>query len=207
MALAKMPRFQFLPTRAPDRLTGTLGRAVARSGITANFISIVGFLGVLFSAWLITEERLVAAGIAFLAFSIFDMLDGAVARATDSASDYGAVLDAVLDRAAEAAMLGAIAWYFADRGEDWQGVATYLALFGSIAVSYMRARAEIDDIPMRGGLFRRQERIALLTAGLLFNGLTVVIVILAALTNFTALQRFYLIARELRARDAAAKGA
>jgi len=200
-------RVQFLPTKAPDWLAGPLGRAVGRLGITANFISLVGFAGVLFSAWLITEDRLVAAGFAFLAFSIFDMLDGAVARATNSASDYGAVLDAVLDRAAEAAMLGAVAWYFADRGEGWQGVATYLALFGSIAVSYMRARAEIDDIPMRGGLFRRQERIALLTIGLLFNGLTVVIVILAVLTNFTALQRFYVMAKELRSRDAAAKSA
>jgi len=201
-----MSRFQFLPTRAPDWLTGPLGRAVGRSGITANFISLVGFSGVLCAAWFITQDRLVIAGILFLAFSIFDMLDGAVARATNSASQYGAVLDAVLDRAAEVAMLGACAGYFSDRGEDWQSAATYLALFGSIAVSYMRARAEIDNIPMRGGLFRRQERIALLTIGLLFNGLTVVIVILAVLTNFTALQRFYGLAKQLRLQDAAHEG-
>ena len=58
----------------------------------------------------------------------------------------------------------------------------------------MRARAEVVGMPMRDGLFRRQERVALLGIGLVFNGLTVVMWPLAVLSNVTALQRFVILA-------------
>lgn len=164
-------------------------------------LSLVGVSGNVLAAWLVTEERLVLAAIVFLFFSVVDLFDGAVARATGTVSEYGAVLDAVLDRASECVLLAACGWYFADRGEHWQSVAAYCALFGSVAVSYMRARAEVVGLSMREGLFRRQERVALLTVGLLLNGLTVVIILLAVLANFTALQRFWMIARGLREMD------
>lgn len=164
-------------------------------------LSLVGFSGNVAAAWLVTQEALFAAGLVYLFFSAVDLLDGAVARATGKASEYGAVLDAVLDRASEALIIVACAWYFADRGEDWQSGAAFLALFGSVAVSYMRARAEVVGISMREGLFRRQERVAILGAGLLLNGLTVVIVVLAVLANLTALQRFATLMRSLRQAD------
>jgi CDP-diacylglycerol--glycerol-3-phosphate 3-phosphatidyltransferase len=65
-------------------------------------------------------------------------------------------------------------------------------------VSYVRARAEVLGVPMREGLFRRQERVVLLGGGLLLNGLTLVMWPLAILTNLTALQRFWMLARALR---------
>ena len=157
---------------------------------------------VLVAGWLIMQEALFWAGFVFLFFSALDLVDGAVARATGKASDYGAVLDAVLDRAAEVVILAACAWYFAGRGETVQCAVTYCALLGSVAVSYMRARAEVAGLSMREGIFRRQERVALLVIGLVFNGLTVVMWILAILANLTALQRFVLIARGLQAPEA-----
>ncbi len=113
------------------------------------------------------------------------------------ASPYGAVFDAVLDRASEALVLAGCAWYFGARGENVQSAVAYAALFGSVAVSYMRARAEVAGLSMREGLFRRQERVAVLGLGLLFNGLTAVIWLLAILSNFTALQRFAMLRRGL----------
>jgi len=172
-----------------------MGRAVGRTGVTPNMISLFGFAGNLVAAWLITQDMLLAAGIVYLVFSAIDMVDGAVARATGLASDFGAVFDAVLDRASEAIVLAACGWYFADRGEEVQAGVAYVALIGSVAVSYMRARAEVAGMTMRDGLFRRQERVALLGLGLLFNGLTVVIWVLAVFSNVTALQRFWLLAR------------
>ncbi|MDZ7728196.1 MAG: CDP-alcohol phosphatidyltransferase family protein [Dehalococcoidia bacterium] len=201
-----MPNFALLPTRLPEDLSGRLGSAVARTGLTPNMLSLIGFAGNVAAAWLVTREALLYAGLVYLFFSAVDLLDGAVARATGRASTYGAVLDAVLDRASEALLLVGCAWYFAERGEQWQVVAAYCGLFGSVAVSYMRARAEVAGFSMREGLFRRQERVALLGAGLLLNGLTVVVVILAVLSNFTALQRFAILARGLRAQDAAERG-
>jgi len=196
-----MPALNLLPQKLPRNIADPIGRAVARLGVTPNMISIFGFLGNGVAAWLIVDERLLWAGIVYLVFSALDFVDGAVARATNQASDYGAVLDAILDRASEAFVLVAVAWYFADRGEHVQSVLAFAALFGSVAVSYMRARAEIVGLSMREGLFRRQERVALLGIGLLLNGLTVVIAALAVLANITALQRFVLIGRGLRKMD------
>ena len=197
-----MPGLEILPRRIPQGMADRIGRGVGRLGITPNMISLFGLLGNVGAAYLVATEELIAAGLLFLFFSALDFVDGAVARATNTASAFGAVFDAVLDRVGEAALLVGIAWYFGDRGEYVQAGVTYAALFGSVAVSYMRARAEVMGLQMREGLFRRQERVVLLTIGLLLNGLTVVIWILAALANLTALQRFYLIARGLRAQDA-----
>jgi CDP-diacylglycerol--glycerol-3-phosphate 3-phosphatidyltransferase len=192
-----------LPQRLPHGFSDALGRAVAKTGLTPNMISLIGLAGNGAGAWLVATGRLLEAGIVFIAFSLFDLVDGAVARATGRATPFGAVFDAVLDRVSEALILAGCAWYFADRGEQIQAGVTYAALFGSVAVSYMRARAEVVGLSMREGLFRRQERVALLTVGLLFDGLTAVIWPLAILANLTALQRFWLIARGLRAIDSA----
>ena len=147
------------------------------------------------------EERLLIAGVVFLGFSAMDFVDGAVARATGKATPYGALLDAVMDRVGEALVLAACIWYFTERGEDVQAGFAYAALFGSIAVSYVRARGEALGVTTREGLFRRQERVVLLGIGLLANGLTVVIIILAVLANATALQRWGIIGKALRERD------
>jgi CDP-diacylglycerol--glycerol-3-phosphate 3-phosphatidyltransferase len=199
-----MPRLNVLPQKMPREIADPIGRAVARLGVTPNMVSLLGFAGNGLASWLIMREALLAAGIVYLFFSALDLVDGAVARATNQATAYGAVLDAVLDRASEALVLVACGWYFAGRGEEIQVALAGAALFGSVAVSYMRARAEIVGLSMREGLFRRQERVALLGIGLLFNGLTVVIVVLAVLSNLTAFQRLWMIARGLRAMDAEA---
>lgn len=187
-----------LPTRLPKGISDSIGRTVGGLGITPNAISLVGFGGNLLAAWLITQDQLLWAGGVYLFFSALDMVDGAVARATGLASPYGAVFDAVLDRASEALVLASCGWYFAERGEQVQAAFAYAAIFGSIAVSYMRARAEIAGMSMRDGLFRRQERVGLLTLGLFFNGLTVIVILLAVLANFTALQRFWMLRGGMR---------
>lgn len=187
-----------LPTRLPKNIQDGIGRSVGGVGITPNMISLVGFGGNVAAAWLITQDQLLWAGLVYLFFSALDLVDGAVARATGLASPFGGVFDAVLDRSSEAIVLAACAWYFAERGEQIQVAMTSAAIFGSIAVSYMRARAEVVGLSMREGLFRRQERVALLAIGLLFNGLTVIIALLAVLANITALQRFWMLRNGLR---------
>ncbi len=187
-----------LPTRLPAGFSEKLGRTVARTGITPNLISFLGLVGSVASAALIIGDHLVWAGIVFLVGSALDLVDGAVARATGTASPYGAVFDAVLDRAGEASVLAAAAWYFGHRGDEVGAVLCYLALFGSVTVSYVRARAEIDGMQMREGLFRRQERVAVLGIGLVLGFPAVAIGIIAALANLTALQRAWMLSTYLR---------
>ncbi len=194
-------RLRFLPERIPATASAAIGRRVGALGITPNMITLAGVVGSGVAAWLVTEERLIVAGAVFLGFSAMDFVDGAVARATGQATPDGALLDAVMDRVGEALLIAACIWYFAERGEDVQAGFGYAALFGSIAVSYVRARGEALGVATREGLFRRQERVILLGIGLLANGLTVVIIILAVLANLTALQRWIIIGKALRERD------
>ena len=194
-------KLRLLPERIPARTSEAIGRGVGALGITPNMITLAGVAGSGVAAWLILEERLLIAGVVFLGFSAMDFVDGAVARATGKATPYGALLDAVMDRVGEALVLAACIWYFTERGEDVQAGFAYAALFGSIAVSYVRARGEALGVTTREGLFRRQERVVLLGIGLLANGLTVVIIILAVLANVTALQRWAIVGKALRERD------
>ncbi|HEX6031152.1 MAG TPA: CDP-alcohol phosphatidyltransferase family protein [Tepidiformaceae bacterium] len=197
-----MPRLEILPRKLPQGASDRIGRGVARLGITPNLISIIGFAGNVGAALLIGSGELLWAGVVYLFFSALDMVDGAVARATNQATPYGAVFDAVLDRASEAIVLGGCAWYFGARGEYIQAAVTYAAVLGSVAVSYMRARAEINGLFMREGIFRRQERVAVLGIGLLTGWLALAMWLLAVLSNLTAMQRFWLIARGLREGEA-----
>lgn len=190
-----------LPTRLPQGVQDAIGRGVGRLGVTPNMISLTGAAGNVGAAYLVTQGWLLAAGLVYLAFSALDLVDGAVARATGKASPYGAVFDAVLDRLSEAVVLAACAWWFADRDEHWQVAATFAALVGSVAVSYLRARAEVEGFAMREGLFRRQERVAVLGLGLVLGWLTVAMAVLAVASNLTALQRFWMLAREVRTLD------
>ena len=194
-------RLQLLPQRIPAAASDAIGRGVGALGVTPNMITLAGVAGAGAAAWLIVQEHLLSAGIVFLVFSALDFVDGAVARATGKATPFGAVLDAVLDRVGEALVLVGCIWYFADRGEQVQAGFGYAALFGSIAVSYARARGEVLGVTTRDGLFRRQERVVLLGIGLLANGLTVVIILLAVLANATALQRWAIIGKALRTQD------
>jgi CDP-diacylglycerol--glycerol-3-phosphate 3-phosphatidyltransferase len=187
-----------LPTRLPAGFADAMGRAVARTGVTPNMISVLGLAGSIAAAVLIAREQLLAGGIVFLAGSLLDLVDGAVARATGRATPYGAVFDAVLDRAGEAIVLTGVAWYFGRNDDNLGVVLTFLALFGSIAVSYVRARAEIEGMAMREGLFRRQERVAVLSAGLIVGLPIYAVGLIAALGNFTALQRSWMVANFLR---------
>ena len=142
-----------------------------------------------------------AAGVCLWLFSATDTLDGALARATGRVTVFGAFLDSVSDRYAEAAVFFGIAWYY-QATVNPRGVAlTYLALVGSLMVSYARARAEgVGLQAAEVGWFQRPERIVLLGVGLLLTpflpiALELVLAALAILTTITVLQRVRHVAR------------
>ncbi len=180
-----------LPHKLPRNVMDPIGRAIGRTGLTPNMISAIGFLGNAGAAVLVARGELAWGGIVMLVFSGFDLLDGAVARATNRVTRFGAVFDAVLDRLSEAAVLLGVLIHLDDRGESTGVVLVYAALVGSVMVSYVRARAESFGIELREGLFTRPERVLVLAAGLLFDVLMPVLWILAIATNLTALQRLY----------------
>ncbi len=160
-------------------------------------LSVAGLLGNGTAGVLVARGDLVAGGIVMLLSSGLDMLDGALARATGKAGPVGALVDSTFDRVSEAAVLFGVLWYALDRGEDEQAALAFVAIVGSMLVSYVRARVEGLGGKLTDGLFTRAERVVLLAIALLFGWLRPALWILAVLTLLTAAQRLYLGARVL----------
>jgi CDP-diacylglycerol--glycerol-3-phosphate 3-phosphatidyltransferase len=192
---------------------GVLARgllAVARrTGLTPNALTLIGFGGVCAVGALIIARQWVLAGFLYVAFSLGDSLDGTLARATGRASRFGAFLDSTLDRLAEGVILGALGVTFAVDGNGWAVGACFVALSASFLVSYSRARSEGLGIDSnKGGLTGRPERLVLTGAGIFMGSLgsvlEVTVVVIAALSLVTMLQRIWHIHRALEGPGAAA---
>ncbi len=162
---------------------------IARTGMTPNILTLLGFIGMAVAGVLCSAGLFFPAGFVVAASSIFDALDGALARASGAASVYGAFLDSFLDRYAEAAVYAGLLAHYAWSVAPWGIVTVFSAAIGSLMVSYARARAEGLGIECRVGLFARPERFAVIIAGLITGFVLPAIVILAVATNATAVQR------------------
>ncbi len=183
--------FSLLPRRAPKQIIDPIVGLIAKTGVTPNHLSLLGFSGNVGAAVLAARGDFLWAGIVMLVFSAMDMLDGALARATGRASRFGAVLDAALDRMSEAALLGGLLYYFAERGQTEETVLCFAALAGSMLVSYVRAHALSQGLDMQGGLFTRPERVILLAVALMIDQVRIGLWILAVLAMLTSVQRIY----------------
>ncbi len=139
-------------------------------GITANMVTFFGFVVNLIATFYFATGRLVTGGVLILFGGSFDIIDGAVARAQRDPRASGALLDSVIDRYSEGFLfLGALIYFYSL--ESLLGIVlAFSAWFGSILVSYVRARAEGLQVTCKVGLMQRPERIILLGAGTLLQG-------------------------------------
>lgn len=171
--------------------------------ITPNQLTITGLLVTLVAAALIGADHPFIGGMVLLFAGVFDIFDGALARASNRSYPYGAFLDSTTDRISEGAVLVGVLLYFQHHQMYLGPVLVVLTLLGSLMVSYVRARAQSLGFSCEGGLLARPERVLLTVLGLLltpFNtsGLLVVVMILAVFTNLTALQRMFIVWRQSR---------
>ena len=139
-------------------------------GITANMVTFFGLVVNLIATFYFATGRLVTGGILILFGGCFDMIDGAVARAQRNPRASGALLDSVIDRYSEGFLLLGALIYFYSLGSLLGIILAFSAWFGSILVSYVRARAEGLQVTCKVGLMQRPERIILLGAGTLLQG-------------------------------------
>jgi len=188
--MAKLDEFR---KTAADYLTRPAVRLLAKTSITPNAITWFGFLLSIGAAILIGTEYLFAAGFVVLVAGLFDLLDGALARHTNQATHFGAILDSTLDRIAEAIiLLGILILYI--REQSTLGILLVgIALPSSQMVSYIRARAEAAGLECRVGLFTRGERVIVLALGLLLSridyALIIALSVIVLFSLFTAGQR------------------
>lgn len=164
--------------------------------LTPDALTIVGGLVSLVAAALIATGNLLYGGIVLLVSGLFDMLDGALARALARTSRLGAVLDSVTDRITEAALFLGLAVFYLIRQESLPVVLAFLGLVGSFLVSYIRARAEGASIDCRVGVFTRPERVITMSAGLIVDQVTIALWALVVLTFVTVVQRMVHVYRQ-----------
>jgi CDP-diacylglycerol--glycerol-3-phosphate 3-phosphatidyltransferase len=167
-----------------------------RLGIRPNTVTLIGLTGTIGSAVLIAFGHMTWAGILLLIMGPVDAMDGALARLRNEASDWGAFVDAVTDRYSELFLfLGFLIFYLLHANVTGV-ILSYLAAAGSVLVSYIKARADASKLNANVGLLTRVERYIVLIPGLIFNLPLYVLIIIAALANFTALQRILRVRRD-----------
>ena len=175
-----------------------LARTLARLRVSPNAVSVAGFLGVSLAGLSVALGHPRLGGLLLGLFGPLDAVDGLLARRTGQASTFGAFLDSTLDRYAEIGLFLGILWHFLRQGNAPGVVLSFLALTGSLMVSYARARAEGLGLSCKVGLLTRFERLLLLTLGLLSGFLLPAVALLAAFTHVTALQRLLHVHRQTR---------
>jgi len=170
---------------------------IEKTGLKPDSLTIIGFILALGGAAVLAYGNLLSAAIIILIASVFDMLDGALARRINKVTKRGGFLDSSLDRLSEGAILIGIIAYFYAQEMVWGVVITAIALALSQVVSYLRAKAEVYGIDKVTGIFTRPERIVVLVLGLLINQLFIAILIIAIFSAVTTAQRMRLVLKEL----------
>src|SRR3954451_21445890 len=164
-------------------------RWLALSKIHPNVLTFIGLLINIWAAWLFSEGKLFAAGLVVVGASVFDMVDGRVARATNRVTRFGGFFDSVLDRYSDLALFMGLLVYYASINRYFYIVLTAIVMTGSVMVSYTRARAENSIPKCKVGFLERPERIVLIMIGALFNRMAPVLWVIAVLSNITVVHR------------------
>ncbi len=168
-------------------------KLLSQFGINPNTFTLAGLIitSMATAALILRQPRI--GGLLILIGGLCDSIDGNLARSSGKASQFGALLDSTIDRFSEFVMFFGIIAYFMTMQDYMTCVVAFVALCGSIMVSYSRARAESLGFDAKAGFMQRAERIVLLGAGALFHPVLfkLSIWLVAIFANYTAWQRIH----------------
>ncbi|MHA6800540.1 phosphatidylinositol phosphate synthase [Bounagaea algeriensis] len=184
------------------RLTDPVGMVLVRAGITPNAVTLTGAVAASVAALgLLPRGHLVAGTLVVAVFLLFDLLDGAMARAGGVASAFGAVLDATCDRIVDGVLFGSLVWWaLVHDGSPGRGAGLLVCLVLAQVISYVKARAEAAGFAADGGPAERAERFLVILVGTGLHGFGVPVVLdvaiwgLVVLSAWTVLQRLHTVA-------------
>lgn len=184
--------------RAPiERIVRPVGMLLRRTGMSPDHMTVIGVLVSVGAAFAVGAGALRVGLLLVILAAVPDMLDGALAKAQNSASQRGAFFDSVIDRVTDSILLGGVAWYFASEESAHLAILPMAVMGVSSLISYERAKAESLGLDAKGGLMERAERIIVLCFGLLFDNLLVPVMwVMLVLTTATAVQRFVKVWRQ-----------
>jgi len=176
-----------------------IGTFLNELGIRPNVITTAGLVGNILAGVMIAMGHLFWGGIIAMVTSPLDALDGTMARLRNESSRYGAFVDSVTDRYSEFALYSGLLVHFIINGTWQDALLVFFAAIGSILVSYIRAKAEALNYSANKGLITRVERYLVLIPGIILGFPRISLWILAILSNFTALQRFWYVRKQAKA--------
>jgi CDP-diacylglycerol--glycerol-3-phosphate 3-phosphatidyltransferase len=178
-----------------------VARFLARRGVHANTVTLVGFLLQAGIGTLFALGRIRLGGILLAVVGPMDALDGAVARANGQERPFGAFLDSTLDRLSDAVLILGLTAYHLQQGALLHVGLLLVALVSALMVSYTRARAEALGLSCKVGLLTRMERISLIAVLAILDLVTPLAWALAILSLFTFLQRVVHVYRTSSSRE------
>src|SRR4051812_14579545 len=181
-------------------------RLLLRLGVTPNAVTIAGTVGVLIGSYVAALGHLFWGVWIVTASALTDVLDGTMARMRGHNARFGGLLDSSMDRIADAAVFGAVAFYLHGQGNPYGGmVAAIICLAAGQVVSYVKARAQSLGLDADVGIAERLERLIIVgIGGLLASagldwGLPAALWLLAVLSVVTIFQRLIHAARSEQA--------
>ncbi|HEX8002815.1 MAG TPA: CDP-alcohol phosphatidyltransferase family protein [Mycobacteriales bacterium] len=194
-----MPRFKASFFAPPLR---ALGRALVRTPIQPDHVTVAALLGTLTGAAYIASGRLVLGGFLCWGFAMLDSVDGSLARARGGGSQWGALLDSTCDRVSDAAIFGALVLHLAHDGQPALARLALFCLMTGVVISYIKARAEGLGLTCNVGFAERAERLIIVLVGVILGSwvdyvLAVCLWALALATVVTIGQRVAEVRRQL----------
>ena len=178
--------------RAPiEKAVKPIGDRLRRTRLTPDHLTVAGLVVAAGAAVAIALGWFALGLLLVVLAALPDLLDGALAKASNSSSQRGAFFDSVIDRVTDALLFGGVAWYFASEESAHLTILPMAVALMSGVISYQRAKAESLGLSAKGGLMERAERIILLCLGLLFPvALIPIMWVMLVLVTVTAVQRF-----------------
>ncbi|WP_018177354.1 phosphatidylinositol phosphate synthase [Jongsikchunia kroppenstedtii] len=156
-----------------SKVTLPMGRALLKTGLTPDGMTLIGTVASIAAAvTLFPMGELFWGTMVIWFFVMFDMLDGAMARARGGGTRFGAVLDATCDRIADGAIFAGLGWWaIVHKPHEILFVLLMVCLVTSQVISYAKARAEASGLNGDGGLIERPDRLIIILVGAGFTGL------------------------------------
>ena len=179
------------------RITPPFAKMAEKARLTPNMLTVTGFVVSLGAAAAIAQGGLLLGGLLVLLGSSFDLIDGALARAQNRTTRFGAFLDSTLDRLSEAAILFGIVWFSFYQADNLGVFLAFAVLAISTLVSYLRARGEGLGFDCEVGIFTRPGRVIAISIGLLISQVNIFLALACVLSLITAGQRFIYLKHKL----------
>ena len=164
-----------------EKVTGPIGVALYKIGITADALTILGLLVAIATGVAVGSGNHLLAAVGVAVAGIPDLLDGAIARASGKVNSRGAFLDSLFDRLSDAALFVGAVWYFSHREKAAFASLAAAAMAVSLLISYARAIGEKMGFNVKGGIMERAERLIVfgisLALGYLWVGLWIIFIL------------------------------